>query len=241
MAEAAPEAMSAAVCIAIVGAESTGKTQLAAELAQALSHQTGRRVAWVPEMLRSWCERTGRTPLAHEQAPILRAQHEQIEAAAASHDIVVCDTTALMTAVYSRLIFSDRSLDERAATLHRRRIAATLLMAVDLPWVSDGHQRDGPHVREPVDTALRELMLAHGIGFAVVGGSGSTRLAQAMAALAPALRGEATAADAGGGRSEDRSSGLFTGLGGARRGGWACECCLPDQERALRRAAAGPQ
>ena len=86
MAEAASEALSAAVCIAIVGAESTGKTQLAADLAQALSHHTGRRVAWVPEMLRSWCERTGRTPQAHEQAPILRAQHEQIDAAAASHE-----------------------------------------------------------------------------------------------------------------------------------------------------------
>lgn len=239
MAEALPDATSAAVCIAIVGAESTGKTQLAAALAQALARDTNRRVAWVPEVLRSWCERTGRTPQAHEQAPILRAQHEQIEAAAASHDIVVCDTTPLMTAVYSRLIFGDRSLDERAATLHRRRICATLLMAIDLPWVSDGHQRDGPHVREPVDTALRELMQANGIGFAVVGGRGPARLAQAMAALAPVLRGEATAANEGGGLNETRSSGLFTGLGGARRGGWACECCLPDQERALRRAA-GP-
>jgi hypothetical protein len=27
--------------------------------------------------------------------------------------VVVCDTTALMTAVYSRLIFNDRSLDCR--------------------------------------------------------------------------------------------------------------------------------
>jgi nicotinamide riboside kinase len=232
VAEAASEARSAAVCIAIVGAESTGKTQLAAALAPALAQHTGRRVAWVPEVLRSWCERTGRTPLAHEQAPILRAQHEQIDAAAASHDIVVCDTTALMTAVYSRLIFGDRSLDERAATLHRRRIGATLLTAIDLPWVSDGHQRDGPHVREPVDTALRELMQAHGIGFAVVGGAGPARLTQAMAAVAPVLRGEAKPAEA--------SRGLFTGLGGARRGGWACECCLPDQERALRRAA-GPR
>ncbi len=235
--------MAETLCIAIVGAESTGKTQLAAALAQALARDTSRRVAWVPEVLRSWCERTGRTPQAHEQAPILRAQHEQIEAAAASHDIVVCDTTALMTAVYSRLIFGDRSLDERAAALHRRRIGATLLTAIDLPWVSDGHQRDGPHVREPVDTALRQLMQAHGIGFAVVGGHGPVRLAQAMAALAPVLRGDATAADAAGaphGTPADASRGLFTGLGGARRGGWACECCLPEQERALRRSA-GPK
>ena len=88
-----------ALCIAIVGAESTGKTTLAAALAMRLAAETGRRVAWVPELLREWCEHSGRTPLIHEQASILRAQHERIDAAAASHDIVVCDTTALMTAV----------------------------------------------------------------------------------------------------------------------------------------------
>jgi hypothetical protein len=38
---------------------------------------------------------------------ILRAQHERIAEAAATHDWVVCDTTALMTAVYSRFVFGD--------------------------------------------------------------------------------------------------------------------------------------
>ena len=180
------------VRIGIVGAESTGKTTLAADLAARLAQDTGLRVVWVPELLREWCDRTGRTPQAHEQATILHAQHERIETAAAMHDVVVCDTTALMTAVYSRLIFDDRSLDERAMALHSR-MALTLLTALDLPWVADGHQRDGEQVRVPVDTVLRELLLAHRLPWAVVGGTGPARLQQAVNAVLPLLRPHAAA------------------------------------------------
>ena len=212
--------MPEALRIAIVGAESTGKTTLAAALAPRLAQDSGLRVAWVPELLREWCERAGRTPQAQEQGPILRAQHERIEAAAASHDVVICDTTALMTAVYSRLVFGDRSLEVRAAALHRR-MALTLLTALDLPWVADGLQRDGPQVRLPVDTALRELLVSHALPFSVVRGEGAARLESAMDALAPLLR-----QFSGGG---DDSSGLFTRL--ARRNAepaaraWRCERC----------------
>jgi nicotinamide riboside kinase len=214
--------------VAIVGAESTGKTTLAAALAPQLAQQSGLRVAWVPEVLREWCAHVGRTPQAHEQATILRSQQERIDAAAAAHDVVVCDTTPLMTAVYSRLVFGDGSLDERAVHLHRR-MALTLLMAIDLPWVPDGHQRDGPQVREPVDTLLRGLLQAHHLPFAVVGGVGEARVAQALAAVAPLLRGPAS----------PRAKGLFTGLGataGARpHRSWTCECCVAEYERALLR------
>jgi len=178
--------MADALRVAIVGAESTGKTTLASQLASRLAQDTGLRVAWVPELLREWCDEVGRTPLAHEQAAILRAQHERIEAAAAVHDVVVCDTTALMTAVYSRLVFGDRSLDEPALALHGR-MALTLLTALDLPWVPDGHQRDGEHVRAPVDALLRELLLAHRMPWAVIGGEGPARLLQAMNAVLPLL------------------------------------------------------
>ena len=67
--------MAEALRIAIVGAESTGKSTLAAALAAALAQPGGPRVAWVPELLREWCSRVGRTPQAHEQPGILRAQH----------------------------------------------------------------------------------------------------------------------------------------------------------------------
>ena len=93
--------MAEALRIAIVGAESTGKTALARALAGRLAELTGRRCTWVGEWLRHWCEREGRTPRPDEQAAIAEHQHRLIDAAAAAHDLVVCDTTALMTAVYS--------------------------------------------------------------------------------------------------------------------------------------------
>jgi len=223
--------MSEGRCIAIVGAESTGKTTLAAALAERLRAADAGRVAWVPEVLREWCDATGRTPLAHEQGAILRAQHERIAEVAATHDWVVCDTTALMTAVYSTLVFGDESLQQRAAELHARTAAATLLTALDLPWVADGHQRDGPQVREPVDALLRALMQRHRIGYSVVAGRGERRVQQAMDALRPLLATPAAA----------QPTGLFTGLAGGRRtrARWACECCVPEAEQALLRARSG--
>lgn len=222
--------MADALRVAIVGAESTGKTTLAAQLATRLARDTGLRVAWVPELLREWCDHAGRTPLAHEQSAILRAQHERIEAAAAVHDVVVCDTTALLTAVYSRMIFDDCSLDELALALHGS-VALTLLTALDLPWVPDGHQRDGEHVREPVDALLRQLLLAHRLPWAVIGGAGPARLQQAVDAVAPLLRPLCA-----------RRPGLFTRLDPSQaapattNSAWSCECCgVPEYERALRR------
>ena len=46
-----------ALRLAIVGAESTGKTVLARALAERLAPLTGLRCAWVGEWLREWCER----------------------------------------------------------------------------------------------------------------------------------------------------------------------------------------
>ena len=241
-------------CIAIVGAESTGKTTLARQLAHELSllhvqprgPDAGRRVVMVPELLREWCNAAGRTPRADEQRAIARAQHERIGAAAATHEIVVCDTTALMTAVYSRIVFGDRSLDAAAVALHRE-MSLTLLTALDLPWVGDGHQRDGPQVREPVDDALRELLHGHRIAYSVVAGRGDQRLAQALAALAaPAMPASARPADrraspamAAAATAESQRQGLFGRLDDAdadaaapaRR--WICDCCVPEAEQAL--------
>jgi len=227
---------SRALLVAIVGAESTGKTTLAAALAESLARESGRaglRVAWVPEVLREWCEHTGRTPHVHEQASIMRAQHERLNAAAETHDVVVCDTTALMTATYSRIVFGDCSLDERAVALHRRA-GLTLLTALDLPWVADGLQRDGAHVREPVDNALRELMNNNGIGYAIVAGAGAARLHNALAATLPLLHSDEAP-------PAPRRQGLFSGLsaGAERSPGarWSCECCVPAYERTLQRQA----
>jgi nicotinamide riboside kinase len=101
--------------IAVVGAESTGKTTLCEQLGRKLQG------LWVPEYLRSFCVSEGRVPRAEEQRAVMQRQAEcefaALDAAqAAQLRYVFCDATPLMTAIYSELLFSDASLFDFAAT-----------------------------------------------------------------------------------------------------------------------------
>jgi nicotinamide riboside kinase len=224
--------MTRGLVIALLGAESTGKSTLAADLSHALQEQTGLRCARVDEYLRAWCEVNQRTPRGVEQREIAIEQHRRIEQAAATHEIVVADTTALMTAVYSHLVWADNSLDAWALQTHAHGIDTTLLTALDLPWVADGLQRDGPQVQVPVDRLLCSLLAEGRIAWARIGGAGPQRLHNALNAVTPALRGRSMA-----------RSGLFTRLE-QREASWlatpawqaVCDICDdPHCEQALHR------
>jgi nicotinamide riboside kinase len=99
---------------------------------------------------------------------------------------VIADTTALMTAVYSDYIFQDKSLYDFALE-YQSQFDATLLMGLDVAWVADGLQRDGQHVREPVDNLLRQALSQANIDFKVVYGQGQARVNAAMMALQDSL------------------------------------------------------
>ncbi|MBK6715223.1 MAG: ATP-binding protein [Burkholderiales bacterium] len=208
--------------LALLGAESTGKSTLAAQLTEALSNR-GLRVLQVKEYLREFCDHAGRTPLRSEQAAIAAEQSRRIQAAAAptddspAPDWVVADTTVLLTAVYSETVFGDRSLYSEAVQVHARQVDLTLLTALDLPWQADGLQRDGPQVRAPVDALLRSALVQAGIGFSVVAGHGPQRLAAAMAAWS----------------AHERSSAAPTAPGSRRWRHWCARCGDPDCERHL--------
>jgi nicotinamide riboside kinase len=176
---------SPARCIALLGAESTGKTELALALTQHLS-ALGLAVECVPEYLRTWCNEQGRTPVRTEQTHIAHTQSRRISTAmqkVGPKGVVIADTTALMTAVYSDYVFQDASLYAQALADHAQQVSHTLLLACDLPWVADGIQRTGAHVRSGVDDLLRQHLRASGIPFSVIYGQGSDRLRQALNAL----------------------------------------------------------
>ena len=238
------------VRIAIVGAESTGKTQLAQALSARLRAQDVACV-WVPEVLREWCDRHGRTPAREEQRFVAELQRQAIAGAGPADALVLCDTTPLMTAVYSLLLFGDDSLLP-AAIEWQRCCDFTLLTALDLPWVADGLQRDGPQVRRPVDDLLRTLLLAHRLPFSVVQGSGERRTDQALAALS--RRVDALAAGPVGtgavhmppqDPASPAPSGMLTGLleNPSMQRSWQCpDCDQPECEHQSlrdRRAADG--
>lgn len=172
---------SRAFVVALLGAESTGKTTLSGEIAAALC-VAGASAVVVPEALREFCVTHERTPRRDEQAAIATEQTRRIDAAAAGSAVVIADTTALMTAVYSDFVFGDTGLYD-AAEAEQRRVDLTLLTALDLPWLCDGLQRDGAHVQAPVDRLLRASLGRVGLPFVRIAGTGVARLAAALAAI----------------------------------------------------------
>jgi len=179
--------------IALLGAESTGKTQLAAELALHFDSR-GEPASVVPEFLREWCEREGRAPRPEEQMGIAQEQERRADAAAQTAQVVIADTTALMVAIYGGMLFPDHPLLEFA--LERQRgYDLTLVTGLDLPWVDDGLHRDATS-RDRVDELVRTLLDRAGVPYRVVYGTGRDRLRNALAAL-PVELAPRPAGDAG--------------------------------------------
>jgi nicotinamide riboside kinase len=198
--------------VALLGAESTGKTTLANELAACLCERGLRAVA-VPEVLREWCERSGRSPRPEEQMAIAREQERRVDAAAEGADIVVADTTPLMVAIYAGMLQEDGELLRFASQRQQQAYHATLVTGLDVAWSADGLQRDAAHPREEVDELVRTLLARAGVAFQVVYGQGPQRLQSALRALegAGVLEGQAAA--------DGENSGAGTPWV------WACDKC----------------
>lgn len=167
--------------VVVVGAESTGKTSLV----QALAEQTDAVV--VLEELRRFVTEHGRVPSRQEQQSVMVAQIAAEQAAeqqalTQGAGLVLCDCSAIMTAVYSEFYYDDDSLYAQALG-HHQQVAMTLFCQPDLPWVADPGQRDGADVQHAVhDLLVRRL---HGLSSPVVPivGAGDTRVRLALRAL----------------------------------------------------------
>lgn len=159
--------------IAILGAESTGKSTLTATLAARWD------TAWVPEFLREFVEANARVPREDDQIVIARTQQAHEDALAQhARGLLFCDTTPLMTAVYSAIYWGrvPPALDALALA---HDYALTLVTAPDGPWVPDGLQRESAAVRLQVHQALIERLDGQRIAYAVLTGGLDERLAQA--------------------------------------------------------------
>ncbi len=167
--------------IAILGAESTGKSTLCHGLAMRF-YEAGKQAVVIDEYLREWCTTQMRTPQAHEQAAIAHEQTRRIHAREGV--TVIADTTALMTAIYSDVLFQDFSLYQPGLE-DIRRFQHVLVTATDLPWVPDSHFRDSPQGQRAIHQRLQEVLRDRGIGYSMVYGSGEQRLRAAYATVMP--------------------------------------------------------
>lgn len=164
--------------VAILGAESSGKSTLAAALASHVG------TLWVPEYLREFVDTTGRVPREEDQYAIARTQMAREDAAA--HEatrFLFCDTTPLMTAIYSRWYWN--RVDAQLSVLEQRHdYALTLVTAPDGPWEADGLQRESEAVRQTIHEQVIQMLDERRIAYTLVAGSLEQRMAQAVRLLA---------------------------------------------------------
>jgi nicotinamide riboside kinase len=62
-----------------------------------------------------------------------------------------------MTAIYSQIYFGDDTL-LNSALAELRAVDAIIWCDIDLPWQSDGIQRDGVHMRQAAHQAIGALL-----------------------------------------------------------------------------------
>ena len=163
--------------VAVLGAESSGKSTLC----EALAAHYG--TVWVPEYLREFVDTLGRVPYEHDQYGIARTQVERENLAATrARGFLFCDTTPLMTALYSRVYWG--RVDAQLARLDEAHdYAWTFVTAPDTPWEPDGLQRESEEVRQAVHRMLLETLAARGIAHTLLEGSLAGRMRQVAQAL----------------------------------------------------------
>lgn len=164
--------MSGVERVAILGAESSGKSTLS----EALARHYG--TVWVPEYLREFVDTMRRVPHEEDQYGIALTQRAREDAVAAhARRYLFCDTTPLMTALYSRVYW--RRVDAQLAQLDTSHdYARTFVTAPDTPWEPDGLQRESEEVRQMVHRMLVDTLDARGIGYTLLAGDLPHRIRQ---------------------------------------------------------------
>jgi nicotinamide riboside kinase len=168
--------------IALLGAESSGKTTLATDLTTALRDR-GYNAGMVPEYLRTWCEENSRLPEFDDQEVILEGQLALEDAAAAQFDVLVCDPAAITTGFYSLEYFGSDLHLERALL---DRYDQIFLCDIDFPWQPDP-LRDSEAAREHMHSLIvTYLTQTHEIAdgrIPLLSQSAQQRLAHALSLL----------------------------------------------------------
>lgn len=161
------------------GAESTGKSVLAAQLAGEFG------VPWVPEYGRTYCEERGTDLTMDDLLAIAEGQAAAVEAArAARPPLLLLDTDQLMTAAWAEMLFGHVP----PPLLAYPKADRYLLFAPDVPWVDDGTRFFGKAPLRTRFAALAEdMLLRTEVPWQRIGGNWDERAAQARMAIEAAL------------------------------------------------------
>jgi NadR type nicotinamide-nucleotide adenylyltransferase len=176
-----------AIRVCLVGAESTGKSTLAASLA---AHYG---TVWVREYGREYSEEKLRRDggyywTSEEFTHIAETQcRREDEAAGRANRVLISDTDAFATSIWHRRYLNERSPAVEAIAAAHRRPDLYLLTRVDVPFVQDG-TRDGEQIRGWMHETFVEELTRQQRPFQVVSGSQPERFRQAVEHIDHLLR-----------------------------------------------------
>ena len=167
--------------VAILGAESTGKTTLCRDLAAHFGSP------WVPEYMRTYlqvkwdneqltCTWDDLLPIAQGQIDLENKLAKQAAQLPDDNRYLFCDTNLFELMVYSNWYYGDcpEALTQAALAHHYDVI---LLTEVDIPWVADD-LRDSPHGREDISAYFASQLTHHHKAFRRIGGDRDERVQQ---------------------------------------------------------------
>jgi NadR type nicotinamide-nucleotide adenylyltransferase len=157
------------------GAESTGKSALAAKLGAELGCPV------VPEYGRAYAEAHGTDFTLADLLAIAREQDRLMrEAAAGDPPLLILDTDALMTAAWAEMLFGETP----AELLGYPKAGLYLLVAPDVPWIADGTRLFGNAQERGRFAAIAEAVLMRaGVTYRTITGDWNERERQARAAV----------------------------------------------------------
>ncbi|MEM6805176.1 MAG: ATP-binding protein [Bacteroidota bacterium] len=159
--------------IAIVGPESTGKSSLAADLAQ---HY---QVDWVREYAREYLDQLGRD---YVQSDLLEIAHGQLKLEDAGLQkkpkLLICDTNLIVIKIWSE--FKYARCDQALQLLFNfSEYPLYLLCDIDVPWTYDS-QREHPHLRQELLDMYKKELEQEKLNYVIISGAKEERLQTAV-------------------------------------------------------------
>jgi len=175
--------------VAILGAESTGKTTLCQDLAEHFSRQG--TSAWVPEYMRDYlqdkwnqqqatCTWQDLLPIAQGQIKLENKLAQQVAQTVQTNHTnkgyLFCDTSLFEIMIYANWYYGDCPTElTQAALAHHYDLI--LLTEVDTPWVADD-LRDSPFERKAISARFEDELNDYHKGFRRIGGDRMSRVRQ---------------------------------------------------------------
>ena len=167
--------------VVILGAESTGTTTLAKDLAKQY------KTVWVPEYGRMFSEGklfgdVNAQWRTEEFFKIAKAQCALEDSLAeASNGLVFCDTDAFATGLWHERYMGSRSSWVESVSKNRK-YDLYILTGDEIPFEQDG-TRDGEHLRHDMHKRFIERLKEENKNYIIVAGTQEQRLKDAMAAI----------------------------------------------------------